>query len=138
MSNRFLERSYPPKLLRGIQSKLTSPTSPSTKVSPPPRIPFIQKYHPSSTQVTKIGKKHWPLLKDAYPSIAEFQTLPIMCHKRERNLCDHLIKADIGSTTKPLRQTTLTTKWKGTFFTCDSNYIVYLIKRLCWRNHPKG
>lgn len=95
MSDRFLERGYPPKLLSGIQSKLTSSTPPSTPVLHPPRIPFVQKYHPFSTLVTQIVKKHWPLLKDAYPSIAEFQTHPIICHKRERNQRDHLIKADI-------------------------------------------
>lgn len=74
MSDRFLERGYPPKLLLEIQSKLTTLTSPSTTASPLPRIPFVQKYHPFSTKVTKIVNKHWPLLKDAYPSITEFQT----------------------------------------------------------------
>lgn len=120
MSNRFLERGYPPKLLNKIQSRL-APTVPTVLCtakptsSTSPHIPFIQKYHHYSTQVTQIIKKHCPLLTNSYPSITEFQTPPIMCHKRERNLRDHLMKADIGSTTKSLRQTTLTTKRMGTY-----------------------
>ena len=59
----------------------------------PDRIPLILPFHPSIYPLRRIILKHYkPLMTDQNTKDI-FKLLPITSYKRERNLCNHLVRA---------------------------------------------
>ncbi|XP_069818402.1 olfactory receptor 5P4-like [Dendropsophus ebraccatus] len=108
MSHKFRQRGYPERILK------PQPNTMRANTVSPPRIPFVHKYHPSSSRIVNIIHKHWPILRRTLPEVAEFQSPPMTCYKREKKLRDHLVRADIGSFART-SQRFLGPPKKGTF-----------------------
>ena len=66
---------------------------PSSKKFSPDRIPLIPPFHPSIYPLRRIILKHCKTLMTDQDSNDIFKLLPITSHKRERNLCNHLVRA---------------------------------------------
>ncbi|CAJ0929694.1 unnamed protein product [Ranitomeya imitator] len=156
MQTKFRDRGYPSTIFdRATEQRDTRPQRAK-------RVAFVTTYHPYTNYLKKPILEHWSLLGKAYPTIPEFMTPPLLCYKRPHNIKNILVKADVGSTKRDLRQATLATQRKGTFpclrcsqcsnvtkgemfshprsgklfpikgfFTCDSAYVIYLIKCPC-------
>ncbi|CAJ0929680.1 unnamed protein product [Ranitomeya imitator] len=157
MTSKFIERGYPPRVL--AQSRDPPPRH-STR-DQGKRIPFVHSYHPFSFILHKAIRRHWHLLSTAHPDIPEFRSPFLPCFRRPPNLRDGLVKADIGSAdqrrqlflSRPrngtfpclhcaqchnvLKGNTFQHPRSGKtfrinqFFTCESSYVVYLIKCPC-------
>ncbi|XP_041424205.1 uncharacterized protein LOC121395238 [Xenopus laevis] len=125
------------------------------------RIVFVSGFSTASKHVTKIIHKHWHLLTSCLSDIPAFQQPPLMAYKRARNLKDRLVRADIGplkqqatrflcnpkfGTFPCLNCTQCNSVTKGdvfyhphsgkkyaikNYYTCDSSYVVYLLKCHC-------
>lgn len=116
MTTRFKQRGYPERIL--TQPTTQNPTTTiqrPTKQVKPPRLPFINTYHPIMPKIHGVIRHHWPLLQNFYSNVPEFHNPPMICTKRPKNLRDTLIRADIGPIKNPLKQSLLDTKKSGTF-----------------------
>uniref|UniRef100_A0A8C5MB09 Reverse transcriptase domain-containing protein n=2 Tax=Leptobrachium leishanense TaxID=445787 RepID=A0A8C5MB09_9ANUR len=159
MIERFRARGYPRQLLSRESIRINQPIIPQRRQSCG-RIPFVSKYGTHTSQVKNILCKYWYILRDAYPDISEFQTIPLMSYKKGRSFRQTLVKAEFGQDTgrtpffgKPRNGTFpclscsccnavirgdsfvhphsgRKSKIKG-YFTCNSTYVVYLLKCPC-------
>ena len=66
---------------------------PSSEKVSPDRIPLILPFHPSIYPLRRIILKHYKTLMTDQDTKGIFKLLPITSHKRERNLCNHLVRA---------------------------------------------
>ena len=66
---------------------------PSSKKVSPDRIPLIIPFHPSMYPLRRIILKHYKTLMTDQDTKDIFKLLPITSYKRERNLCNHLVRA---------------------------------------------
>ena len=66
---------------------------PSSKTVFPDRIPLILPFHPSIYPLRRIILKHYKTLMTDQDTKDIFKLLPITSYKRERNLCNHLVRA---------------------------------------------
>ncbi|CAJ0950957.1 unnamed protein product [Ranitomeya imitator] len=156
MTRKFQARGYPLALLENSRTVSNTPKIDNTR-----RIPFVHGFHPSVYILHKAIRKHWPLLSTAHPDVPEFKQPFLPCFKRAPNLRDTLVKADIGSSTvtrqlflntprkgtfpclhcaqcnNVLKGDTITHPRSGKqykihgFFTCNSSYVVYVLKCPC-------
>ncbi|XP_077136476.1 uncharacterized protein LOC143793411 [Ranitomeya variabilis] len=162
MAQKFRSRKYPEKILTMEKQRALERPPSRSSVSKPERVPFVHTHHPVMPLIYKTINKHWPLLSEAYPQVASFQTPALMCKRRPRNYKDSLVRADIGSLTKQPIQQFLSSQRMGTFpclncaccanvirsseflhphtgksfkingfYTCETNFVVYLIKCPC-------
>uniref|UniRef100_A0A803JQT4 Reverse transcriptase domain-containing protein n=1 Tax=Xenopus tropicalis TaxID=8364 RepID=A0A803JQT4_XENTR len=168
MSERFVERGYPKRELqvsldtaKGVcDAQLRIPLDNGTREKGE-RLAFVSQFSVASEHVRNIIRKHWQVLKMGISNVKEFSIPPLMAYKRNKNLKDLLVRADIGPQ-KKYTQRFLGTPKMGTFpclscahcnnitkgeffthphtgrtmpirkyFTCDSMYVVYLIKCPC-------
>ncbi|XP_077113688.1 uncharacterized protein LOC143768964 [Ranitomeya variabilis] len=127
MSLKFAARHYPSSLLAKEKQLALDPPLNFIKTTKPERVPFVHTHHPVMPLIYNIIRSHWPLLHDAYPHIEAFQIPPLMCKRRPNNIRDQVVKADIGSSLRPPRQTFLGTERRGTYpclnCACCSNVI---------------
>ncbi|CAJ0951343.1 unnamed protein product [Ranitomeya imitator] len=101
MQTKFRNRGYPVSVLdRATEPRDVRPQR--TK-----RVAFVTTYHPYTNYLKGPILEHWSLLSKAYPTIPEFRIPPLLCYKRPQNIRNILVKADVGSTRRDLRQTTL-------------------------------
>ncbi|CAJ0954909.1 unnamed protein product [Ranitomeya imitator] len=156
MTQKFRARGYPLPLLE--QSKITTNRP---KIDTNSRIPFVHSFHPFMYRLHRTIRSNWPILANAYPNVREFQNPFLPCFKRAPNLRDNLVKADIDTniTTRQrflgtpregtfpcLRCVQCNNVQKGGsirhprsgkefkirgYFTCDSTYVIYVIKCPC-------
>ncbi|CAJ0933473.1 unnamed protein product, partial [Ranitomeya imitator] len=156
MTRKFQARGYPLALLENSRTVSNTPRRDNTR-----RIPFVHGFHPSVYILHKAIRKHWPLLSTAHPDVPEFKQPFLPCFKRAPNLRDTLVKADIGTSTvtrqlflntprkgtfpclhcaqcnNVLKGDTITHPRSGKeykihgFFTCNSSYVVYVLKCPC-------
>lgn len=68
---------------------VTSPTG----VQKSPRIPFVSIFKDRSSEIARIVREHWNVIKHSYMDIPEFQLPPLMLYRRDRNLKDCLVKS---------------------------------------------
>ncbi|CAJ0964830.1 unnamed protein product [Ranitomeya imitator] len=157
MTTKFLKRGYPSAIL----ARSRDPPPQIARRNTEKRIPFVHAYHPFSFILHKTIRRHWHLLSTAHPDIPEFKEPFLPCFRRPPNLRDNLVKADIGpkdprrqiflsrpktGTFPCLHCAQCNNIQKGNtfqhprsgktfhiknFFTCDSTYVVYLIKCPC-------
>ncbi|CAJ0956844.1 unnamed protein product [Ranitomeya imitator] len=157
MTTKFLKRGYPSAIL----ARSRDPPPQIARRNTEKRIPFMHAYHPFSFILHKTIRRHWHLLSTAHPDIPEFKEPFLPCFRRPPNLRDNLVKADIGpkdprrqiflsrpktGTFPCLHCAQCNNIQKGNtfqhprsgktfhiknFFTCDSTYVVYLIKCPC-------
>ena len=66
---------------------------PSSKKFLPDRIPFILQFHPSINPVRRIILKHYKSHLTNQDTKDIFKLLTITSYKRERNLCNYLVRA---------------------------------------------
>ncbi|CAJ0941160.1 unnamed protein product [Ranitomeya imitator] len=72
MSHKFMARNYPKSLLNEDKMLASNPSfSPNTQPIPE-RVPFVHTHHSVMPVVYDVFRKHWPLLKQAYPHIKAF------------------------------------------------------------------
>lgn len=64
------------------------------------RLGSVTIYHPILPRIHQLVRKHWPLLKQVYTMVEEFQTPSLICYKQSSNIHDKLIRGDIGSLTQ--------------------------------------
>ncbi|CAJ0947396.1 unnamed protein product, partial [Ranitomeya imitator] len=152
MDNKFRNRGYPNKILDSTNFEAQS----GFRRPKLQRLAFVNTFHPFNFQISRCILKHWNVLQRAYPQVPEFLNKPIMCYKRTQNLRNHWyglieLKQQFLSTPRNgtfpclscLQCSNIT---KGDFFThprsgrkfpiqghytCDSTYVVYLIKCPC-------
>lgn len=121
MCNKFKTRGYPTQLLEGYKNDalvlkrddlLQKVKKDETKKK---RIPFVSTYGTHSGQVSNIIRKHWKLLQMGCPDMEAFGIPPLMSFKRDKNLRDSLVQADIGSQKTKVAQRTLLPSKMGNF-----------------------
>ena len=66
---------------------------PSSKKVSPDRIPLILQFHPTINPLRRIILKHCKTLMTDQHTKDIFKLFPITSYKRERNLCNHLVRA---------------------------------------------
>ena len=66
---------------------------PSSKKVSPDSIPLILPFHPSIYPLCRIILKHYKTLMTDQDTKDILKLLPITSYKRERNLCNHLVRA---------------------------------------------
>lgn len=123
MSNKFRERGYPSNILTKPDNQPPHPKNLGAKC-----LPFVNTYHPLMPKIHCIIHRNWPLLRRSYPRIVEFQNPPLMCTKRPPNLRHSLVRADIGSTKKQFKPTTLGTPGMGTYLCLHCAHCSSVIK----------
>ncbi|CAJ0956533.1 unnamed protein product [Ranitomeya imitator] len=162
MANTFRNRHYPQELLNKEKARVVEPQLPLPTTATKERVTFVHTHHPIMPKIYTIIRKHWSTLSKSYPNVEAFQTPALMCKRRPQNIRDSLVRADIGSFSRVLKQTFLGTEHRGTFpclrcaccsniikgdkithphsgkcynikgfYTCDTNYVVYLLKCPC-------
>ncbi|CAJ0966666.1 unnamed protein product [Ranitomeya imitator] len=140
MEHKFADRGYPQGILTEAKRNMSS----SKPKDNPKRIPFVSTFHPFSGLVQSTIRRHWNILTKSYPNIAEFKLPFLSCFKRARNLKDRLVKADVDPGTLVPKQCSNVQKGPSVFhpqtgkaipikgfYTCESTFVVYLIKCPC-------
>lgn len=116
MQDMFVKRGYPLELSEKNKQEVMHPqVREERKENKIKRISFVRTFHPLSTKVDNIIKKHWFLLKRSFPEVEEFMSPPLICNKRLPNLRDKLVRADMGSKIRMPRQQFLSSQRKGTY-----------------------
>ncbi|OCT96078.1 hypothetical protein XELAEV_18013760mg [Xenopus laevis] len=124
------------------------------------RVAFVSQYNAYSNDCKSILYKHWHLLREAYPTIKEFQQIPMMSFRRGTTIGNKVVSADIRL--PPMKETFLGPKRQGMFkckgcaqckyvlvgsefsdtenkknykirgfHTCDTNFVVYMLVCPC-------
>ncbi|CAJ0945056.1 unnamed protein product, partial [Ranitomeya imitator] len=138
MRSKFLERGYPPQTLN------TSETISTTRTSSKDRIPFVHDYHPLSYILHRSIRRYWHILGTAHPRIKEFKEPFLPCFRRPHvnATLSHSKIWDISLSTmhacnNVTRGSTFYHPHNGKqynikgYFTCDTSFVVYLIKCPC-------
>ena len=98
VANYFSARQCPKHIIESANKNIHSiqrediPKPSSKKVSPD-RIPLILPFDPSIYPLRRIILKHYETLMTDQDTKDIFKLLPITSHKRERSLCNHLVRA---------------------------------------------
>ncbi|CAJ0966626.1 unnamed protein product, partial [Ranitomeya imitator] len=149
MSVKFLQRGYPLKTLQKARTNITNNKENLGRR----RIPFVSTFHPYLYKIKNCVLRHWDLLGKAYPNIPEFKDTPIInllvradigsdkpnytqrtfaTQKQGTFPCLHCLQCSNitkGETFSHPRSGKLFSI--NGFFTCNSSYVVYLIKCPC-------
>ena len=96
--NYFSARQYPKHIIQSANENIHSIhrediLMPSSKKVAPDRIPLILPFHPSIYPLRRIILKHYKSLMTDQDTKDIFKLLPITSYKRERNLCNYLVRA---------------------------------------------
>ena len=98
VANYFSARQYPKHIIESANENVHSIhrediLMPSSEKLSPDRIPVILPFHPSIYPLRRIILKHYKALMTDQDTKDIFKLLPITSYKRERNLCNHLVRA---------------------------------------------
>ena len=98
VANYFSARQYPKHIIESANKNIHSIhrediLMPSSKIFSRDSIPLILPFHPSIYPLRRIILKHYKTLMTDQDTIDIFKLLPITSYKRERNLCNHLVRA---------------------------------------------
>ena len=98
VANHFSTRQYPRHIIESATENVHSihredVLRPSSKKVFPDRIPLILPFDPSVYPMRRIILKHYKALMADQGTEDIFNLLPITSYIRERNLCNHLVRA---------------------------------------------
>ena len=98
VTNYFSARQYPKHIIESANKNIHSIhrehiLMPSSNKVSPDSIPLILPFHPSIYPLRRIILKHYKTLMTNQDTKDIFKLLPITSYKRERNLCNHLVRA---------------------------------------------
>lgn len=79
------------------------------------RVPFVSTFGPQSGKISKILRKHWPMITQGCSNIKAFNHPPLMSYKKDRSLRDSLVKSDVGTQRVESIQRTLAPVKLGNF-----------------------
>ncbi|OCT60779.1 hypothetical protein XELAEV_18046801mg, partial [Xenopus laevis] len=103
MSRKLRDRGYPSELIQKNQQSvregnLRGPSRDRGTMGN--RLAYVSQYNSASPKFKSILDKHWHLLREAYPSILEFQQGPMMSYHRGVTIGSRLVNADIRTPPK--------------------------------------
>ncbi|KAM8952235.1 LOW QUALITY PROTEIN: uncharacterized protein RCH25_043022 [Pelodytes ibericus] len=132
---------------------------PKSKDTAMPRVPFTSPYSKASQKIRKAIMKNWHILQADSNLPVSLHNPPLFSYARSHNLRDSLVSADVGSKkpnsrfladpkfgTFPCLSNQCNSVIKGhsflhphrgnkyrinDYFTCDSTYVVYILKCPC-------
>ncbi|CAJ0960861.1 unnamed protein product [Ranitomeya imitator] len=133
MASKFRNRGYPDSLLN---VPLDNPPS-SISQQRVNRMAFVNTYHPFMPMFHGLIRKHWPLLGLSYPTdigsskLVKRQTLLATAQKGTFPClhclqCSNITRGDKFTHPRSGKRFSI----RG-FFSCDSTYVIYLIKCPC-------
>ena len=98
VANYFSARQYPKHIIESANKNIHSIhrediLMPSSKKISPDSIPLIFSFHPSIYPLRRIILKHYKTFMTDQVTKDIFKLLHITSYKRERNLCNHLVRA---------------------------------------------
>ena len=98
VANYFSARQCPKHIIESANKNIHSihrehNLMPSSNKVSPDSIPLILPFHPSIYPLRRIILKHYKTLMTNQDTKDIFKLLPITSYKRERNLCNHLVRA---------------------------------------------
>ncbi|OCT75888.1 hypothetical protein XELAEV_18031073mg [Xenopus laevis] len=117
MEENFLQRGYPPGLLKQQCEEIEDPCVSPHHKRDQKHIPFVSKFSTVSQEVAKIIRKHWDILRDGVPEVEFFQNMPLMSYKRNNKIRSTLVKSDLGGT--PREERFLRPRNNGTLPVCS-------------------
>ena len=109
MKQHYKARKYPDKIIREAYEKAKSQPhetlihNDAKKDDDKDNLPFITNYRPNGPNVMNIIRKHWPLLHLSEECKQLFPKAPVLAYRRNQNLKDILVKANL--TPKPIPKT---------------------------------
>ncbi|OCT55870.1 hypothetical protein XELAEV_18002621mg, partial [Xenopus laevis] len=153
MSRKLIDRGYPNQLIQKNQQAAQEGTLGCTsrdRSTIGNRLAYVSQYNSASSKFKCILDKHWHLLREAYPSISEFQQGPMMSYRRGVTIGSRLVNADIR---KPLKKAMFWGPKRDCRFVlvgpdfdhphrdqkyqirgynmCDTNFVVYMLVCPC-------
>ena len=98
IANYFSARQFPKHIIESANENAHSIhrediLMPSSKKVSPDRIPLVLPFHSSIYPLLRIILKHYKTHMTDQDTKDIFKLLPITSYKRERNLCNHLVRA---------------------------------------------
>lgn len=73
------------------------------------------QFHSYRKDIFRIIKKHWSLLKRAYPQIEDSQHVPMKAYRRNKTLRDSLVRSEYKPREQEAKMTFMSRKRKGCF-----------------------
>ncbi|XP_056409446.1 uncharacterized protein LOC130328055 [Hyla sarda] len=96
MTDNFAKRGYPRDLVQRHRTHVEQMEEvPERRIKNDTRVPFVTTYSEDSKAIGSIIRKHWHIIQDCC-NISEFNSYPLLSYRRQTNLKDRLVKADIS------------------------------------------
>ncbi|OCT60476.1 hypothetical protein XELAEV_18046503mg [Xenopus laevis] len=139
-------RGYPQEILDTSLTKARENlrrTTNRNKTEDRQHLVFVGQYHSQSDNFQHILWKHWHLLRDAYPTILEFEQKPMISFRKGCNIGTKVTQAEIAPSPRqytfmgPPKEATFTNpttnrenKIRG-HYSCDTSFAVYMLVCPC-------
>ncbi|OCT82437.1 hypothetical protein XELAEV_18024967mg, partial [Xenopus laevis] len=107
MCHKFRERGYPEKVIQQAQQRVRHPKGKTKQMQ---RVPFVTQFHNNSDAIGKLLRKHWYILRNAYPTIPEFRAPPLISYRKGKTIGAHVTSTLVK--TKPKEAHTF---WGGRY-----------------------
>ncbi|OCT78618.1 hypothetical protein XELAEV_18029706mg [Xenopus laevis] len=83
MCQKFIDRGYPKNIVQEAQLWVNYPKT-SKKQSE--CIPFVTQYSDYSDSIVQVLRRHWYILKNAYPTVNEFKLPPLISYRQGKTI----------------------------------------------------
>ncbi|OCT85288.1 hypothetical protein XELAEV_18023453mg [Xenopus laevis] len=122
---KFRDRGSPETVIHKAQYRVNHP---SEKKAQSGRIPFVIQISFNSESIGKILCKHWYILRNAYPIIQEFKSLPLVSYRRGKTIGTLVTSSNLKIKVKTTN-TFLESKSTGMYPCLCCNQCPYVLKR---------